>query len=514
MKRLLFVLLFLPLFLKAQFITTIAGDGRSYYNGDGIAATSAELNLPWGICTDVHGNIFIADLINNRIRKVDTSGIIWTIAGDGTLAYTGDKGLAINAEVSEPSNITTDKIGNIYFVDGNGIRKIDTSGIITRFAGTGVAGYSGDGGHASFAQFNGIGKLIFDVAGNLLVIDAYNFCVRKIDTAAIITTIVGCGIRGFGGDGGPAVLARLDRPHGLNIDNLGNIYIADSYNNRVRKVNTSGIISTIAGTDSAGFSGDGGAAVSAKLYVPNDIAFDAFGNIFISDCYNNRIRKINSLGIISTIAGNGLPGYNGDGIATSSKLSNPGSIMTDNKGNLVIADQDNNRIRKITNTFIAKDTILSPIGGKDSLCIGNTTNLSDSSNGGVWSSSNPGVAAISTEGVVSGFALGVVTISYSIANYYTTFTITIDSCELHRYISNPVSNTFPNPCHGSFIFSMATNQEEDATILITNRMGEIVKEVNTKTNTDTEITLDFPSGLYFISVMTSQGRQITKVMLL
>jgi len=334
-----------------QIITTIAGTVTAGYSGDGGTATSAQLNRPYGVALDASGNIYIADAWNHRIRKVDTGGNISTIAGTGTAGYSGDGSAATSANLKDPSGVVVDASGNVYIADyGNHrVRKVDMTGNISTIAGTGTGGYSGDGGAANSAQLNNPDGLALDASGNIYIADNYNHRIRKVATSGNISTIAGAGTGGYSGDGGAATSAQLYNPTGLAVDASGNVYIADNNNHRIRKVATSGNISTIAGNGTGGYSGDGGAATSAKLNGPPVVVVDASGNVYIADYSNHRVRKVDTTGNISTIAGTGTAGYSGDGgAATSAKLDRPYGVALDASGNIYIADQGNNRIRKIT----------------------------------------------------------------------------------------------------------------------------------------------------------------------
>jgi sugar lactone lactonase YvrE len=330
-------------------ITTIAGNGVAGFGGDGMAATNAQLNQPSGVAVDVAGNVYIADLTNQRIRKVNASGIISTIAGNGVSGFAGDGGAAIGATLHQPTGIAVDAIGNVFIADqlNARIRKINTSGFISTVAGDGTLGYSGDGGSATACEFYQPTGVTVDASGNLFIADLINNRIRKVNTAGIISTVAGNGAAGFTGDGGLATAAQIHFAFGLTTDASGNLYIADGNNNRIRKINASGIISTIAGNGIAS-SGDGGPASSAQLLWPQDVAIDAAGNVYVSEYTNNRIRKINTAGIISTIAGNGIQGFSGDGgPATGASLNWPIGLAIDPIGNLYFADASNSRIRKI-----------------------------------------------------------------------------------------------------------------------------------------------------------------------
>jgi sugar lactone lactonase YvrE len=343
--------------VNAQIISTVAGNGTLGFSGDGGVATSAELN-PFGVATDASGNIYIADKNNNRIRKVNISnGIISTFAGNGTAGFSGDGGAATSAALNFPCGIATDASENIYIADANNhrIRKVNIStGIISTVAGNGTAGFSGDGGAATSAELYAPMGIITDTYENIYIVDKNNHRIRKVNkSTGTISTFAGNGNAGFSGDGGAATSAEMNLPWGISKDFSGNIYIADSYNNRIRKVNIStGVITTFAGNGTAGYSGDGGAATSAELSFPCGIASDASGNIYIVDKNNNRIRKVNiSTGNISTFAGNGTAGYSGDGgAATSAELNLPWGVSADADGIVYIADVGNSRVRKITTT--------------------------------------------------------------------------------------------------------------------------------------------------------------------
>ena len=252
----------------ATTIKTVAGTGSRGYSGDGGEATSAAIDYPGSIVADEEGNLFIPDHNHNVVRKVDTSGIITSIAGTGSSGYSGDGGLATSATLYYPVGLSVDGKGDLFIADykNHVIRKVDTAGIITTVAGTGSRGYSGDGGLATSATLYYPYKVAVDREGNLFIAEYGNNVIRKVDTAGIITTVVGTGSSGYSGDGGLATSATLSSPHGIAVDREGNLFIADYGNHVIRKIDTSGIITTIAGTGSDGYSGEGGFARRAERY--------------------------------------------------------------------------------------------------------------------------------------------------------------------------------------------------------------------------------------------------------
>src|SRR3989449_1241942 len=340
-------------------ISTIAGNGTSGFSGDGGLATAASFDA-WSLAVDVSGNLYITDARNHRVRKVNAAGIISTVAGDGGDIFGGDGGPATATSVL-PVDIFVDPGGKLYVADAScRVRKVNGDGIITTIACNGTSGFTGDGGPATAASCAPY-RVARDSAGNLYVADESSRRIRKVSAAGIITTVAGRGTGQSSGDGGPATLAELIQPLGVAVDPAGNVYIADEGSNRIRKVNTAGIISTIAGNGKQGFDGDGGPATSASLYEPSGVAVDPAGNVYIADAGNLRIRKVDTAGIITTIAGNGKEGFSGDGgPATSAELSFPVGVAVDPAGNVYIADEGSNRIRKVNTAGI-----ISTIAGND-----------------------------------------------------------------------------------------------------------------------------------------------------
>ncbi len=529
----------------AQIVNTYAGTGTGGFAGDGGQATAARINQDIIIATDAANNVYIADYANNRIRKVTAStGIITTIAGTGSASFSGDGGAATAATLNGPSGVAVDGSGNVYIADvnNNRVRIVNTSGVINTFAGTGTGSFSGDGGPATAATLNAPGRVFCDPAGNVYVSDRNNYRIRKINTSLVITTFAGNGSSSYGGDGGPATAASFGIPYCMAIDASANLYLADLYDNRVRKIDaSSGIITTFAGNGSGTFSGNGGPATAAGVPGPEGIAFDSYGNLYIGDnttgLGDNRIRRVDPCGIITTYAGTGGSGSSGDGgAATAATFYFPGGVAVDGNNILYIADQFNNKVRYIpiaapynrapyftsgtsqtltlcqnasatsinsllsiidsdncqtetwsvllapvngslggfTTTANANMGTLTPTGltyaptagysgtdsfkvtisdgylsdtitvyvtinplpnagtitGASTVCTGTTITLTDAAGGGTWSGSTS-IATVSSTGVVTGVTAGTVTISYTVTNScgssYATATITVNT---------------------------------------------------------------------------------------
>ena len=338
-----------------QIITTYAGGGAGSYPSDGGLATSAVLADPCGGIFDKHGNYYFVDgLGGHRVRKITPTGLITTIAGTGVQGFSGDSGLATFAKINTPQAVALDTSGNIFFTDheNNRIRKINAStGVITTIAGTGILASTGSGGAATNASLGNPLDICFDKQQNLYVAEHYSGRVRKISPSGIITDFAGNGIAGmgYGGDGGRADTTKIGNPGSVCVDSSGNVFIADLVNALILKVNTTGIISTYAG-NSAGYLYNGDEIPATSAYIsPVRINFDMLGNLFIAEYFNYRVRKVDFLGIIHTAAGIGTPGFSGDnGPATAAQFNYPSGIAFDKCNNLYIPETGSNRVRKVT----------------------------------------------------------------------------------------------------------------------------------------------------------------------
>jgi uncharacterized protein (TIGR03437 family) len=338
--------------ISAGTITTVAGTGFPGYGGDGGPATNAQLNpvagseYGLGLTVDSNGNLYIADTGNYRVREV-SGGVITTAVGNGTFGYGGDNGAPTSAQLAFPQSVAADANGNLYIADGNRIREV-SAGIIATVAGSTFAGSSGNGGLAVNAELSGPAAIAVDANGNLFIADTGNNVVREV-TNGVIGTIVGDGTVGFSGDGGPATLAELSNLFGIAVDPYGDLFIADSGNSRVRLV-SAGIVQTLVGGGSS--VGDKGLATSAQLLNALGLAVDSTGDVYIADVGNSRVREVASFDMTS-VAGNGIPGFSGDTVrAANAQVDTPGGVALDSHGNIYIADSGNNRVREIANGVI------------------------------------------------------------------------------------------------------------------------------------------------------------------
>jgi len=336
-------------------ITTVVGTGAAGSSGDGGLATKARLNYPVDLGFDGQGNLYVLDLGNpdnpGRVRKVDASGTITTVVGGGA---PGEAGRVILGVTFGATGLAVDAEGNVYVGGGDGnytnhqVIRVDPSSQVTTLAGTGEVGHSGDGGPATNATLGVVWDVALDSYGNLYM--SVGNQVREVDTSGMITTLAGTGAKGFSGDGGPAKAAQLHHPRGVAVDAKGNVYILDIGNDRIRRIDTRGIITTIAGPGRGKdcFSGDGGPAIDAGFCAPEHLWVDTAGNLYVADTFSHRIRKIDTNGIVTTVAGDGSPSFSGDGgPAMHAGLSKASGVAVGPDGALYIADSGHDRVRRV-----------------------------------------------------------------------------------------------------------------------------------------------------------------------
>jgi len=504
----------------AQIITTYAGNGAPGYMGDNSPATNAELGNPvGGVAIDASGNLYIADVNNYCVRKVSAAGVITTFAGGSPATATGDGGPATAAYIKTPHAVAVDAAGNVYIADQNNlIRKVTVStGIITTVAGNGASAATGDGGPATAASINQPQALAIDASGNIYIADYGNNKIRLVTASTgKISTFAGNGTPGSTGDGSPATAAELKGPSGLAIDAAGNVYISDLGNSKIREVlKSNGNIIAYAGNGTAGPTGDGMMATAVEFNSPAGLAIDISGSLYVADAANNRIRRVSAAsGIVTTVVGNGSPAYLGDnGPATAAEISDPVSITFDATGNMFISDAYNNRIRKVTPIHS-----IEVLGSNTTVCVTKTSNLSDVVTGGTWSSSNTIVATVgSSSGVVTGVGTGTATISYKTTTDGASATVTVTTCKTAVSTASPIENelkVYPNPTYGVFNINISSAYREEATITITNLVGMKVKELNANTNEAFDIKMDAPPGIYFLTATTLHERWSEKITLL
>jgi len=536
------------------------------YNADGIPATASDLNYPCAIAFDVAGNMYIADRSNNRIRKVDITGIISTVAGNGTSGYAGDLGLATAAKLYVPYGVWIDSAGNVLIADegNNCIRKVTTTGVISTIAGNGMAGFSGDGMMATNAQLNTPRWVMTDFTGNILIADIDNERIRKINASGIITTLAGIGSPGYSGDGIPATAAGME-PQALAVDSIGNVFMSDVYNARIRKIDIGGIVSTIAGNGLVGFSGDNCLATTAEMNSPYGVVRDVAGVIYFTDPGNNRIRRImqnhpptftggdiqtiticenttdsiNSLLAItdadtaqtenwSVLSGpsHGTVAGAYVGISTTGTVTPTGLYYTPVAGytgsdtfKIRVTDCGNGMDTTTICVSIVPPLTVSAITGKDTVCIDDTIHISDVSTGGVWSASN--THATISAGVVTGITTGLDTISYTVSNVCgpvaATHLVMVRSCPYlgmgQTSITSPSLHIWPNPNEGDFFLNFSGVADGPVKYVITNVLGQQLLELISTTNQDTEVRPGIAPGLYFVTAITEEGRVTDKVLM-
>ncbi|HXB40704.1 MAG TPA: T9SS type A sorting domain-containing protein [Bacteroidia bacterium] len=491
-------------FSQAQIITTYAGNGIGAYGGDNGPAVNASISEPEGIAFDDSGNVYIADEGDNVVRKVNSLGIITTVAGSGVIGYSGDNGPATSAKLTSPTTVAFDKNGNMYISDtyNNVIRKVTKAGIITTFAGNGFGGYSADGVAATSTSLDLPECVTLDDTGNVYIADAGNNRIRKVNLAGIISTIAGNGMAAYGGDNGIATAAKLSYPTAVLIDTVNHkIFISDNGNNRIRVINSTGIISTCAGTGIPGYSGNGAPATNAQLKGPHGLAFDKFGNIFIADAGNSVIRKINSTGIISAYAGNGTNGYSGDnGPAILAKISSAPAMNFDAANNLYIGDYANSRVRKVS---FCQTPINVNISAKDTICIGDSSTLH--ANGALTYTWSANAGNFNSDSVV---VKPIVSTTYSVAGIsgqcanIDSVKIVVNNCSGGlKQNNNSEFSVYPNPAE-EIIF---INSPGESLVKIYDARGAKVKEQKVQLN-KTEIDIrDLSKGVYFLQISDYTG---------
>ena len=385
-------------------VSTLAGSGTSGYT-DG-TGTSAQFKNPYGVAVDGAGNVYVADRYNHRIRKITTSGVVSTLAGSSQ-GYTD--GTGTSAQFYNPTGVAVDGAGNVYVADlsNHRIRKITTSGVVSTLAGS-TSGYAD--GTGTSAQFNNPSGVAVDGAGNVYVADLSNHRIRKITALGVVSTLAGST---YGYADGTGTSASFDKPYGVAVDGAGNVYVADLYNHRIRKITASGVVSTLAGNGTYGYTD--GTGTSAQFSYPKGIAVDGAGNVYVADQSNQRIRKITASGVVSTLAGNGTYGYT-DGTGTSAKFAYPTGIAVDGAGNVYVADESNHRIRKITLSAGSAETT--------ETITANVCDSYTSPSGKTWTTSNTYSDTIAnTAGCDS-----VITVNLTVRDK-TTETITANVCD-------------------------------------------------------------------------------------
>ena len=498
---------------QAQTITTIAGSFQPGFSGDGGPAINAKLSEPVSLCMDASGNLFIADAYNHRIRKITAStGIISTVAGNDS-GSTGDGGPATSSMIDPPWNVCVDALGNIYFTSNYAcnIRKVTAAtGIISTIIGNWAPADSGDGGLAIHAQAASVWGLCADASGNVYFSESKYHKIRKITASTgIVTTICGNGSPGFSGDGGPASSAQLNGPGRLAIDASGNLYMSDNY--RIRKITAStGIISTIAGNGTLGSLGDGGPATSAEVR-PAGVYVDISGNIYIGEM--NRIRKINiATGMINTIAGNGIQGFSGDGgMATNAQFYNAAYVAKDASGNLYIADQSNQRIRKISNnqpycdfTYSTNNMVVS-FASTNPNCTAFT-----------WDFGNGNTSTINPNPIITYSTAGTYSPCFKCNSPVTCLSclaITVPgngnggTTNMVEEQSASMFTIYPNPSHGRFNIYSTLNIQE---IEIYNIFGERILYQKFSNEIDMSSS---PKGIYFIKFFDGKTIYKNKIIL-
>ena len=519
MKKIILIAALLICFsakLCGQTISTIAGGGTG---GDGIPATSSSICDPNGLVFDADGNLYFTENLCHKIRKINTSGIISTIAGTGIPGFSGDSWMATLAQINQPCGIAIDSLGNIFFADAQNsrIRKINaTTGIIQTVVGNGIAGFSGDSGMATSCSLNFPGCVCFDKFGNLYVGDYGNKRIRKVNTVGIINTIAGNGMIGWSGDGGPATNAKCNPYNSMCTDNNGNLFIAEWSNYVVRKIDSFGIISTVAGdTSSYVYNGDDQIATHANMG-PDYIAIGQSGNLYISDYNNNRVRWIDDSGIIHTVAGNGGMGLSGDGgLSDSAEIYGPSGITFGRCMDLYIGQVNFPRIRKVTFPITTPTITLStPLVS----AIDSTVTVTASVTGGccydtiIWMN-NGMVFATTTTHIVSyvktaaydtitAKVVGCGDSATSVVHVVTATNVGVPGMQLQAGI-----RLWPNPA--TTIFNISASCPIHS-ITIANLLGQTVLYKQGATEKMTVDVGQLQAGIYVLKVVDNEGNTMIK----
>lgn len=499
----------------SQTITTACGTGTAGYSGDNGPAANAQVDAIYSqICTDNAGNLYLADNGNNRIRKIAAStGSITTIAGTGVYGFGGDNGPALSAQFANPDGIAIDNSGNIYVSDfnNNRIRMITSTGSVVTICGNGTASSSGDGGLATLATINGPGHLWLDFAGNLFITEYGGNRIRKIATTGTITTVMGNGTYTNAGDGGLATAATIAGPWEIVGDKTGNIYVASYQGSYIRKIATTGSVTAFAGINgSPGFSGDNGPALSAQIGGITGLGINDAGDIFLADSANHRIRRVAVNGTITTVAGTGSLGFSGDGgSATAAQIKSPNGSLAFYGCTYYFIDAGNARIRKVVGTT---PTVSAVSTSTNYLCSGNTATLTAS--GGSYYTWTPGGNGAS------------ISISPTITTSYTVVGTATNGCQSSAVISQSVANctglvqinsgegntqliVYPNPNNGKFKVMV----NEAGSLKVYDLMGREVR-VAEITNGGMEIDMsEVSSGTYMIKFI-SKSNNISTLKLL
>ena len=515
-RVLIFILVLLPVSICGQIITTAGGTGSSVFSGNGVPATSAGIPNPRGAVFDKRGNFIFTDgTSSHRVRKIDSVGVISTVAGTGSGGFNGDGISATSAQLYYPVAAVFDTFGNMYIADGQNyrVRKVSIStGEISTIAGTGISGFSGDSGLATNAKIAGAADICFDRFGNLYVADG-GYRVRKINGAGVINTIAGTGTMGSIGDGGPATDAQLNLAQGIACDSIGNIYIAERGGNRIRKVNTSGIITTFAGNGSGTFLGDGIPATSAQI-VPLKIGFDDSEQLYIADDYNERVLKVDHSGILHSVVGIGIAGYAGDnGLATLARINGPAGIAFDRCGNLYFPEVTNRIIRKVIFSNLAISVTLAVV---TSAAPGDTVSLTANITRGCCNNftiswMNHGIVFATTSGTSATYIKGTGTdsITAKVVGCGDTAVSSVHVVTNSKVGIQAINNTddavrlFPNPATTELTIIAA---DKIKSVAVSNLIGQTVIYGEFDEN-KAMINLQYlPADVYVVKVSDSEGR--------